>query len=246
MQYCSAVIILYRPLADFGIDNAEKTHNSAQFRLVCVSHARDVGRYIEDYRRKHNNATTLSGIALHIISTAATTLVADIAERRHCDVSDEFNCLISCVRTLLELEQTYLVASQVRKILKLVIRLCNIETPQIQNASTLPDNFTVGASAETSPASSSSHPSSSPGDSKGNIISGEDSADEEIEVERDPNSDMLIQRFNSIPPDGPVEIEPLQMPPSCYRGMTYNSFPFMDQMVNSAEHDPNNPYSCVQ
>ncbi|PGH04288.1 hypothetical protein AJ79_07135 [Helicocarpus griseus UAMH5409] len=133
MQYCAATIILYRPLAGFGQDSSKKVDYADKFRQICVQHAIQIANYLADYRTYHRTATTLSGIALHIIETAATTFISDISERRKAtDVSSEYMHLAVCVQTLLELEQTYLVAQKVRKILKKLINLCNLDSSRLK------------------------------------------------------------------------------------------------------------------
>ncbi|KAK2836854.1 hypothetical protein FQN49_006657 [Arthroderma sp. PD_2] len=214
MQYCAAVILLYRPLANFGIEDSERSDYSSQFRLICVKHAVDATRYMEDYRNNYGNATTLSGISLHVISTVSTTLIADISERRHTDVSQEFHCLIVCVRTLLELEQTYLVAQQVRKVLEVVIRVCNLENHQLQIAHLLPEGLPIGASFDTTPSAGQT----------------ESSVDEDTHTEQEPDTNVLIQRFRGAPPEVPISAESLQIPDQAYMGITYNPFPLLDEV----------------
>ncbi|PGH04920.1 hypothetical protein GX51_03216 [Blastomyces parvus] len=133
MQYCAAIIILYRPLAGFGKADTRKLETSDKFRNICVQHAIKIAHYLTDYRAYHRNATTLSGIALHIIEMACTVLISDIAEKlKTTDVTNEYTYLAVCVQTLLELEQTYLVAQKVRKILKKIINLCNLDSLRLK------------------------------------------------------------------------------------------------------------------
>ncbi|KAF3479687.1 putative Fungal specific transcription factor [Arthroderma uncinatum] len=235
MQYCAAVILLYRPLANFGIEDSERSGYSSQFRLICVKHAIDATRYMEDYRVNYGNATTLSGISLHVISTVSTTLIADITERRNADVSQEFQCLIVCVRTLLELEQTYIVAQQVRKVLEVVIRVCNLENHQLQLASLLPEDFPIGASFDTTPSAGQT----------------ERSLDDDSQTERELDTNVLIQRFRGAPPEPPISAEPLQMPEPPYLGITYNPFPLLDGIQihphpSTMSGDIHVTYPCTQ
>ncbi|KAM5495618.1 hypothetical protein McanMca71_006662 [Microsporum canis] len=218
MQYCAAVILLYRPLANFGIENSERSDYSSQFRLICVKHAIDATRYMEDYRNNHGNATTLSGISLHVISTVSTTLIADITERRHANVSQEFRCLIICVRTLLELEQTYLVALQVRKVLEVVIRICNLENNELQTASLLPEGLSIGTSFTTIPSAGQT----------------ESSLDEDTRVEQDSDSSIPLQRFRGAPPPPPITPDSIQMSEPPYLGITYNPFPLLNETSTSS------------
>ncbi|KLJ06214.1 hypothetical protein EMPG_10363 [Blastomyces silverae] len=140
MQYCAAIIILYRPLAGFGKVDTRKLETADKFRNICVEHAIKIAHYLTDYRAYHSDATTLSGIALHIIEMACTILISDIAERvKTTDVTSEYTYLAVCVQTLLELEQTYLVAQKVRKILKKVIDLCNLDSRRLKQLATYMD-----------------------------------------------------------------------------------------------------------
>ncbi|OJD19355.1 hypothetical protein AJ78_00717 [Emergomyces pasteurianus Ep9510] len=133
MQYCAALIILYRPLAGFGKVDTRKVETADKFRNICVHNAIKIANYLADYRAYHNSATTLSGIALHIIEMACTILISDIAERlKTTDVTNEYTYLAICVQTLLELEQTYLVAQKVRKILKKIINVCNLDSHRLK------------------------------------------------------------------------------------------------------------------
>ncbi|EGE81552.2 hypothetical protein BDDG_04495 [Blastomyces dermatitidis ATCC 18188] len=133
MQYCAAIIILYRPPAGVGKVDTRKLETADKFRNICVQHAIKIANYLTDYRVYHSNATTLNGIALHIIEMACTILISDIAERvKTTDVTSEYTYFAICVQTLLELEQTYLVAQKVRKILKKIINLCNLDSRRLK------------------------------------------------------------------------------------------------------------------
>lgn len=90
---------------------------------------------LEDYSRQHGEAFTMSGVALHPMSTAATILIAEIVDRKGSNntsprygstTKEHFRCLRRCVRALSELEKTYLVARRVRKIIRMIMRLCNL------------------------------------------------------------------------------------------------------------------------
>ncbi|KDB21487.1 hypothetical protein H109_06581 [Trichophyton interdigitale MR816] len=236
MQYCAAVILLYRPLANFGVEASERSDYSPQFRLICVKHAMDATRYMEDYRANYGNATTLSGISLHIISTVSTTLIADITERRHSDVSREFHCLIVCVRTLLELEQTYLVALQVRKVIEVVIRICNLENHELQIASLLPEGLHIGASYTPTPSAGQTE-SSQDEDTRG--------------TKPDPDSSIILQRFRGAAPHPPITTDTMPMPEQPYLGMAYNPFPLLDGMQvhphpSTMPGDIHATYPCTQ
>lgn len=125
MQYCSAVILLHRPSANFGTGTAGCPPSES--RNICIENATSIAQFLQEYRSCHGDATTLSGVALHTIATAATTLIADIAERKESGASSQLLSLKACVRTLGELEQTYIVARRVRRIIQLVMRLCQLD-----------------------------------------------------------------------------------------------------------------------
>ncbi|KAK5404219.1 hypothetical protein LTR06_009778 [Exophiala xenobiotica] len=128
MQYSSALILLHQPAARFGTRLEAPESRSATSRRQCVHHATEIARFLQDYRQKHGDASSLSGVSLHIIATAATTLVAYITEGKPADVSAGMHFLKICVRTLGELETTYFVARRVRKIIQLIIRICHLES----------------------------------------------------------------------------------------------------------------------
>ncbi|KAK2811439.1 hypothetical protein FQN50_002062 [Emmonsiellopsis sp. PD_5] len=215
MQYSAAIILLYRPLADFGKEGAEKSEYSNQFRLICLQHSFNITNYLTDYRNYHGNATTLSGVALHIISQAAITFIAEISERRNTDVSNEYMCLAVCVQTLLELEQTYLVAQQVRKLLKKIVRLCNLEDSRLKPAAIMP-NDRIGSSLGYA---SSARPAPSSRITVMNELNDDD------EYEDDAVSDeVLLQRLQSLPPDQPTTPEPANISDIQLPSMPYTQY----------------------
>lgn len=142
MQYYSASILLNRPTAGFGVstpppksavpDLSDVTHQS---RSTCVKSAIHVAEILDAYAKQHGDALSMSGVGLHPISTAATILIAEIVDRkgtsstasRYGSTTEEhFRCLRRCIKSLSELEKTYLVARRVRKIVRMVMRLCNL------------------------------------------------------------------------------------------------------------------------
>lgn len=79
----------------------------------------------------------MSGVALHTIATAATTLIANIVEsgERRSDaarssIESQLMCLKQFIRALGQLEKSYCVTRRVRKIIQLVIRLSNLDLEQ--------------------------------------------------------------------------------------------------------------------
>ena len=140
MQYYSALILLCRPSAGFGtpgpLEKDDATSDlTMRSRATCVKSAMHVGDLLEEYKKQHGDASTMSGVALHPISTAATVLIAEIVDRKKMSstalkygstTQQHFRCLQRCIVTLAELEKTYLVAKRVRKIIRMLMRLCNL------------------------------------------------------------------------------------------------------------------------
>ena len=154
MQYYSALILLNRPKAGFGTSSSSSNAHdvpdvTAQSRSSCLQSAVQVANLLQDYEKQHGSASMLSGVALHIISTAATILIAEIADRKGIATTEAsetktiqqyFWCLKRCTTSLSELEKSYLVARRVRKIVQLIMKLCNLgESQQTQYHPTQPD-----------------------------------------------------------------------------------------------------------
>ena len=151
MQYHSALILLYRPTAGFGKSTAHsekksKSNGTAHSRSICVRSAIEMSELLQAYEQQHGSGSTLSGVALHPISTAATVLLAEIADSRRSkkgegDVSipKYLQYLQRCVKTLSELEKSYLVAKRVRKILQVLLRLCTRDWCEIQQLQEQPE-----------------------------------------------------------------------------------------------------------
>jgi hypothetical protein len=100
-----------------------------------VQSAMHMGDLLEGYSRQHGDASQMSGVGLHPISTAATVLIAEIVDRKKMSstavkygstTQQHFRCLKRCIVTLSELEKTYLVAKRVRKLIRMLMRLCNL------------------------------------------------------------------------------------------------------------------------
>ncbi|EFR00993.1 hypothetical protein MGYG_03994 [Nannizzia gypsea CBS 118893] len=227
-QYCLRLdgeVTVPRPAATAAVSGMIATWEARNQNKCTMSRVNELGERLKTWysgldpslQYQSNSPPSVSvmhGISLHIISTVSTTLIADITERRHADVSREFHCLIICVRTLLELEQTYLVALQVRKVIEVVIRICNLETHELQVASLLPEGFHIGASFT---------PTSSAGRT-------ESSQDEDTRgTEQDSDSSIILQRFRGDAPPPPIT-DAIQMPEPPYMGMAYNPFPLLEGM----------------
>jgi hypothetical protein len=127
MQYYSSKIHLHRPIANFGSRLSQSVGQSETSRQVCIENAMKIASALQDYRDLYGDATTLSGVSVHIIAAASTILIADIAEKRSPDLPSQYLALKTCVRTLSELEKTYIVARRVRRIIQLVMRLCHLD-----------------------------------------------------------------------------------------------------------------------
>jgi hypothetical protein len=139
MQYCSAVILIHRPAAHFGTPGTDSTAtaDSEAARKTCVSKACQLARIIQDYQNRHGSVSTMSGVALHTIAMAATTLIANIVESRgsgsgvpRSPIQNQILSLKQCMHALGQLEKSYFVTRRVRKIIQLVIRLLNLNLDQ--------------------------------------------------------------------------------------------------------------------
>ncbi|CAM1506056.1 Fc.00g056970.m01.CDS01 [Cosmosporella sp. VM-42] len=128
MQYMAAMILLHRPLADFGKDPKLRSSASEISRQVCVENACLIAQVLQEYFDQHGSVLTMSWIALHIVATAATTLIANIAERRGvANVDDQLQSLRKCLGALSELEKSHVVTRRVRKVIQHAIRLLNLD-----------------------------------------------------------------------------------------------------------------------
>jgi hypothetical protein len=128
MQYSSATILLHRPTASFGNPSrASSSPSSLSARQTCVSNACRISHILTDYQTHHGSCITMSGVALHTIATAATTLIANIVESKSQPIDSQFTCLRQCIRSLTQLEKSYLVTRRVRKIIQIIMRLLNLD-----------------------------------------------------------------------------------------------------------------------
>ncbi len=128
MQYAAAVILIHRPLAQFGKELSLENASAEISRQTCIEHACLIAQYVQQYSACHGSVMTMSWISLHIVATAATSLIANIAERRlGIDVDHQLDCLRKCLVTLNELEKSHVVTRRVRKVIQSAIRLLNID-----------------------------------------------------------------------------------------------------------------------
>lgn len=137
MQYCSAVILIHRSTANFGTAGANSvaTASCEAARDACVAKACQLAHIVQDYQNHHGSVLTMSGVALHTIAMAATTLVANIVESSGSGTSgspirNQILSLKQCMRALSQLETSYCVTRRVRKLIQLVIRLLNLNLDQ--------------------------------------------------------------------------------------------------------------------
>lgn len=122
------MILLHRPLAQFGKDGEMQSSGSEMSRQTCIDHACSISQYLQEYHGEHGTVSTMSWIALHIIATASTTLIANVAERKNAaDLERQLNCLRKCLDALSELEKSHVVTRRVRKVIQHAIRLLNLD-----------------------------------------------------------------------------------------------------------------------
>ena len=129
MHFSAAMILLHRPLAQFGKDSNHRSPTSETSRQICVDNACLIARYAMEYCEQHGSVLTMSWISLHIVATAATTLIANIAESESLGLSVEhqLGCLRDCLSTLNELEKSHVVTRRVRRVIQQAIRLLNLD-----------------------------------------------------------------------------------------------------------------------
>ncbi|ROT40439.1 hypothetical protein SODALDRAFT_376222 [Sodiomyces alkalinus F11] len=171
MQYMAATILLHRPLANFGKDStqSESSMGSEASRQICVQNACTIARYLQDYSDQYGSVLTMSWIALHIVATAATTLIANIAERGG-EPGDfalgggpdtQLESLRKCLGALSELEKSHVVTRRVRKVIQHAIRLLNLDATinagsggngNVWSSGSRNENYVIGPAALSFPA----------------------------------------------------------------------------------------------
>lgn len=127
MEYYSSKIHLHRPTANFGSSLALTDGQDSISRTICIENAENLASAITDYRILYGDVSTMSGIGLHMIATAATILIANIAEKGSKDTSRQMHALQTCIRGLCDLEKTYRVARRVRRVIRLILGLCHVD-----------------------------------------------------------------------------------------------------------------------
>jgi hypothetical protein len=136
MQHNSALILLNRPLAGFGAHKHQSSTKdlsiiTLEARHICVQNAIALTELLEGYEKSHGEAFSMSGVALHPISTAATILIAEIVDSKGLPAAaastlQHMQCLKRCIKSLSEMDKSYPVARRVRKILQLIMRRSNV------------------------------------------------------------------------------------------------------------------------
>lgn len=129
MQYSSASILLHRPLADFGNSPEHPSPASKVSRDICINHACLIAQCIQHYQDNHGTVLSMSWIALHMIATATTTLIASLSEAV-ADASTErqLSCLQTCIKALHELEKSHIPTRRVRRVIQQAIRILDLDS----------------------------------------------------------------------------------------------------------------------
>lgn len=120
------LILLNRHNAGFGNADARNTPQALQSRTDCVQNACQIARLLDDYTKNHGKASTLVGSTLYNMTMAATALVAYISEKNKEQCLDEMQCLTTILRMMKDMENTELVARNVRKLVQTIMRVCNV------------------------------------------------------------------------------------------------------------------------
>lgn len=176
MQYSAAVILLHRPLAQFGNaqDDPPRPNQHGPYshsqpyghyqttrpspkdtsRQICVQHACLIAQYLQQYEECHGSLRTLSWVALHMIGTAATTLIATLSERPGSSSGSNTTYLVSslqtCIRSLGALEESHLPTRRVRKLILHAMRLLNLESKLATTSTTTTTSATSSTSSSSS------------------------------------------------------------------------------------------------
>lgn len=139
MQYNSALVLLNLALAGFGTDRPllkarDLSILSSEARSTCIQTAVAMTELLQGYEEAHGEAFSMSGVALHPTSTAATVLTSEIVDRKGLSgtesdpvlTAQHIRCLKRCIKALSEMEESYPVSRRVRKIIQLIMRLSNV------------------------------------------------------------------------------------------------------------------------
>ncbi|KAF2648445.1 hypothetical protein K491DRAFT_551447, partial [Lophiostoma macrostomum CBS 122681] len=128
MQHAAARILLHRPIAQFGKTTQVQSPESESSRQICIENAYLIADLLQEYSNTHGSVSTMSWIALHMIATASTTLIAAVVERRDAnDARRQLLCLRTCLESLNELEKSHVVTRRVKKVIQHAMRLLNLD-----------------------------------------------------------------------------------------------------------------------
>ena len=134
MQHSAAAILLHRPLASFGSATSHPTQAGEVSREICVRHACLIAQRLRDYQKAHESTLTMSWIALHMIATAATTLVANLSDHSaDANVTRQLSSLQVCIKALTDLEKSHLPTRRVRKVIQHAMRILDL-SEKVENA----------------------------------------------------------------------------------------------------------------
>ncbi|EXJ84557.1 hypothetical protein A1O3_05226 [Capronia epimyces CBS 606.96] len=127
IQYSALVILLNRHNAGYGNLQKRNCAHSQKSRKACVEHALITSQLLQDYAAHHGSANTMMGSVLYNITSAATIVVAEMAEKNRRDVPKESAALAICLNAMKEMESAEIVARNVRKIVQTIMRVCNVQ-----------------------------------------------------------------------------------------------------------------------
>ena len=120
------LILANRHNAGFGNAGRKNLPEAIRSRKLCLEHAFRIAEMLQGYRSRHGDAGTMLGSALYNTTMAATTFVAEIFETRKEGSCDELRGLMTCLRTMKEMENTEIVARNVYNIVQTIMRVCNV------------------------------------------------------------------------------------------------------------------------
>lgn len=139
MQHAAAKILLHRPSASFGKPEEMQSSESEHSRQICVENACLIADVLQDYSTQYGSISTMSWIALHMIGTASTTLIAAVVERKDGnDVKRQLACLKTCLESLNALEKSHVVSRRVKRVIQHAMRLLNLDAEMTLRSSNWP------------------------------------------------------------------------------------------------------------
>jgi hypothetical protein len=128
MQHAAARILIHRPSAQFGKAAEVQSPESKASRQVCIENAYLIAKLLQNYAAQYGSVSTMSWIALHMIATASTTLIAAAVERRDRIGAEQYlSPLKTCLESLNALEKSHVVTRRVKKVIQQAMRLLNLD-----------------------------------------------------------------------------------------------------------------------